>query len=81
VRWLCRRAELLEGIEWSGAVKVANEGLEAAGREPMQGVTPHSLRRTFLSLLFSLPQPPSVSYVMAQVGHNDRKRRSGSTRR
>ena len=39
----------------------------------MRGVTPHSLRRTFISLLFSLPQPPSVPYVMAQVGHNDPK--------
>jgi integrase len=51
-----------------GAVKLANEELEASGDEPMRGVTPHSLRRTFISLLFSLPQPPSVPYVMAQVG-------------
>jgi integrase len=29
----------------------------------MRGVTPHSLRRTLISLLFS---PPSVPYVMAQ---------------
>jgi integrase len=55
------------------AVELANEELEADGGEPMRGVTPHSLRRTFISLLFSLPQPPSVPYVMAQVGHNDPK--------
>lgn len=53
-------------------VAVANQELEAGDRQPMQGVTPHSLR-TFISLLFSLPQPPSVPYVMAQVGHNDPK--------
>jgi integrase len=56
-----------------GAVELANEELEASGGEPMRGVTPHSLRRTYISLLFSLPQPPSVPYVMAQVGHNDPK--------
>lgn len=57
----------------AGAVALANEELVAAGGEPIQGVRPHSLRRTFISLLFSLPQPPSVPYVMAQVGHSDPK--------
>jgi len=52
---------------------VANEDLAEAKEEPISNVTPHSLRRTFISLLFSLPQPPSVPYVMAQVGHNDPK--------
>jgi integrase len=56
-----------------GAVELANRELEEAGSDPMRNVTPHSLRRTFISLLFSLPQPPSVPYVMAQVGHNDPK--------
>ena len=31
------------------------------------GLTPHSLRRTFASLLFALGEPPP--YVMAQMGH------------
>jgi hypothetical protein len=53
--------------------RALDEELEEAGGEPMRGVTPHSLRRNFFSLLFSLPQPPSVPYVMAQVGHNDPK--------
>jgi integrase len=57
----------------ANAVKLANEELEKAGHDPMRNVTPHSLCRTFISLLFSLPQPPSVPYVMAQVGHNDPK--------
>ncbi len=57
----------------ASAVKLANEELEKTGSDPIRNVTPHSLRRTFISLLFSLPQPPSVPYVMAQVGHNDPK--------
>ena len=55
------------------AVKLANDELGKAEHDPIRHVTPHSLRRTFISLLFSLPQPPSVPYVMAQVGHNDPK--------
>lgn len=55
------------------AVEIANEDLEERGSDPMHAVTPHSLRRTFISLLFSLPRPPSVPYVMAQVGHTDPK--------
>ncbi len=31
------------------------------------GLTPHSLRRTFASLLFGLGEPPP--YVMSQLGH------------
>jgi integrase len=30
-------------------------------------ITPHSLRRTFASILFALGEPPP--YVMAQMGH------------
>lgn len=57
----------------ASAVKLANEELEKEGLDPIRNVTPHSLRRTFISLLFSLPKQPSVPYVMAQVGHNDPK--------
>jgi integrase len=50
------------------AVERANLALEADGREPLpDGLTPHSLRRTFASLLFALGEPPT--YVMSQMGH------------
>ena len=35
------------------------------------GLTPHSLRRTFISLLLALGE--EVPYVMRQVGHTDPK--------
>jgi integrase len=53
------------------AAKLANAHLRAAGREPMPDVTPHSLRRTFISLL--LAAGADVPYVMAQAGHTDPK--------
>jgi integrase len=46
------------------AAKVANAELRAAGQESMPDVTPHSLRRTFISLL--LAAGADVPYVMAQ---------------
>ena len=49
------------------AVERANASLV----EPMSQVTPHSLRRTFISLL--LAAGSDVPYVMAQAGHNDPK--------
>jgi integrase len=53
------------------AAKLADVELRAAGREPIPDVTPHSLRRTFISLL--LAAGADVPYVMAQAGHNDPK--------
>jgi integrase len=53
------------------AAKLANVELRAAGREPIPDVTPHSLRRTFISLL--LAAGAGLPYVMAQAGHNDPK--------
>jgi integrase len=53
------------------AVERANESLRQAGREPIGAVTPHSLRRTFISLL--LAAGADVPYVMAQAGHTDPK--------
>lgn len=53
------------------AVERANEMLQAEGREPIGAVTPHSLRRTFISLL--LAAAADVPYVMAQAGHSDPK--------
>jgi len=50
------------------AVQRANAELEARGRQPLPaGLTPHSLRRTFASLLFAIGEPPT--YVMSQMGH------------
>jgi integrase len=53
------------------AVQRANDVLQESGREPIVGVTPHSLRRTFISLL--LATGADVPYVMAQAGHTDPK--------
>ena len=49
------------------AVHRANVQLENAGVEPMPKLSPHSLRRTFASLLFAIDETPP--YVMAQMGH------------
>jgi integrase len=52
----------------AGAIKRANANLVEAGKSPIQsGVTNHSLRRTFASLLFEAG--PSPAYVMGQMGH------------
>ena len=50
------------------AVERANERLAKRGIEPLpERVTPHSLRRTFASLLYALGDTPPR--VMAQMGH------------
>ncbi|HEX4188487.1 MAG TPA: tyrosine-type recombinase/integrase [Solirubrobacteraceae bacterium] len=50
------------------AVEAANEALVERDAEPLpEGLTPHSLRRTFASLLYALGESPP--YVMAQMGH------------
>ncbi|HEX5375967.1 MAG TPA: site-specific integrase [Solirubrobacterales bacterium] len=53
------------------AVKQANAELREADKEPMAAVTPHSLRRTFISLLLAANTP--VPKVMAEAGHSDSK--------
>jgi len=55
----------------SKAVERANVALLDHGREPILRATPHSLRRTFISLL--LATGADVPYVMAQAGHADPK--------
>lgn len=55
----------------TAAVEQANAELREAGKEPIGAVTPHSLRRTFISLL--LAAGADVPYVMAQAGHADPK--------
>ena len=50
------------------AVEHANKELATQKQEPLPGgLTPHSLRRTFASLLFAVGESPP--YVMAQMGH------------
>jgi len=52
------------------AVKRANENLATAGLPPLpHRITPHSLRRTFASVLYALGEDPGV--VMDEMGHND----------
>jgi len=54
------------------AVERADANLEERDRNPLPGdLTPHSLRRTFISILLALGKP--VPYVMQQVGHTDPK--------
>jgi integrase len=54
------------------AVERANINLVRSGACPLpEGLTPHSLRRTFISLL--LATGAEVRYVMQQVGHADPK--------
>ena len=54
------------------AVKQANFERAAAGLPPIGvAVTPHTLRRTYISLLLSAGA--EVPYVQAQVGHSDPK--------
>jgi integrase len=51
-----------------GAVKLANGNLTGRGLPPLPDrLTPHSLRRTFASVLYALGENPPV--VMAEMGH------------
>ena len=50
------------------SVERANEALADAGTEPLPtGLTPHSLRRTFASVLVALREDPAT--VQRQMGH------------
>lgn len=49
------------------AIDRANAKLAEAGLGPIEGVTNHSLRRTFASLLYEAGATPA--YVMQQMGH------------
>jgi integrase len=52
------------------AVKRANENLAKAKQPPLpDALTPHSLRRTFCSLLYALGEDPGT--VMDEMGHTD----------
>ena len=50
------------------AIERANERLAEAREAPLpEGLTPHSLRRTFASLLYAIGEPAPV--VMQEMGH------------
>lgn len=51
------------------AVDAANSALTSRGLATMDRITPHSLRRTFCSILLAIGEDPS--YVMSQMGHTD----------
>jgi len=53
------------------AVQRANGRPDAEDVAPLPDVTPHSLRRTFASLLYERGEDPV--YVMDQLGHTDPK--------
>ena len=54
------------------SLKRANERLAERGLVPLPpGLTPHAMRRTFISLLLAIGE--DVPYVMGQVGHVDPK--------
>jgi integrase len=52
------------------AVKLANERLTERGLPPLPHVTPHTLRRTYVSIML-LATNFDVTYVQHQVGHTE----------
>jgi integrase len=70
-RWVfpTRRGTLRDRNNVATSIAKANEARADAGLPPIQdGVTNHTLRRTFASLLFEAGASPA--YVMAQMGHS-----------
>jgi integrase len=63
----------------AGAIRRANVKRASVGLPAIAGVTNHSLRRTFASLLYEAGASPA--YVMAPMGHTSKRWRSRSTRR
>ena len=55
----------------SRVVERANEHREARGQAPLPPAVPHTLRRTYISLMLEAGAP--LHYVMDQVGHEDSK--------
>jgi len=54
------------------AAMVASERMQARGLPPLPHVTPHTLRRTYISIAL-LANNFDVLWVMGQVGHADSK--------
>jgi integrase len=57
------RKRMMQPVVARASMNLQGDGLVALP----DGLTPHSLRRTFASLLFALGEPPP--YVMSQLGH------------
>lgn len=54
----------------AASVEQANKNLRARTLPPLpEGITPHSLRRTFASVLYAIGEDPGV--VMDEMGHTD----------
>jgi integrase len=53
----------------AAAVKRASKARTEAGQPPLPRLTPHSLRRTFSSVLYAIAEPPPI--VMQEMGHTD----------
>jgi integrase len=70
-RVLGRPAITIDGKDrkGTGAIGRANARLEAAGLPPLPKLTPHSLRRTFCSVLYALGEDPGT--VMDEMGHTN----------
>jgi integrase len=69
---LSRNGEPVDGEQvkpGTGALGRASKQLEAAGLPPLPKLTPHSLRRTFCSLLYALGEDPGT--VMDEMGHTN----------
>ncbi len=61
---------------FAATVARANAKLTHADRQPLpEGLTPHDLRRTFVSLLFAIGE--DLPYVMDQIGHADSRMTTG----
>jgi integrase len=76
-RVLGRPATVVDGEEkaGTGAVAPANKQLEAKGLPPLPDkLSPHSMRRTFCSLMYALGEDPGV--VMHEMGHADPRARA-----
>jgi integrase len=56
----------------AGAAALASERMQARGLPPLPHVTPHTLRRTYISIAL-LANNFDVPWVMGQVGHADSK--------
>lgn len=66
----CQSRENMRNRVLAPAVKRASEQLVKDGSSPLpDGLTPHSLRRTFASVLYALGEDPGV--VMDEMGHTD----------
>jgi integrase len=65
-----QRPENFRNRTLAAAVARANENLTERELAPLPAkITPHSLRRTFASLLYALGESPPI--VMAEMGHTD----------